>query len=131
MHKVRQKGLEARWEAHSCGTANYHIGDPPDPRTLKNATKNGVKIDHLGRQLKRADLDEYDYVLVADRSNLQNTQRLAEERHLSKVMLIRTFDPLDPESEVPDPYYGAEADFQNVFEILDRTIEEFLLRNHD
>lgn len=122
-HKVRKKGLEGEFEAASCGTANYHIGDPPDPRTIRNALAHGVKIDHLGRQLCIDDFNNFDMILVMDKSNYHNTTRLVEASHHGKVRMLRFYDPNGKDEDVPDPYYGGEKDFQNVFDILDRTIE--------
>lgn len=125
-HQVTAKGLQDFFEADSCGTANYHIGDPPDPRTLRNASKNGVSINHLGRQLSRGDFSRFDHILVMDQSNLHNALRLAPPEHHAKVQLIRTYDPLGPGRDVPDPYYGNEQDFQEVFDILDRSVEKLI-----
>lgn len=124
-HKVKSRGLTNAYYAESCGTANYHIGDQPDHRTIRNALKNGVAIDHVGRQLCTADFEKFDEIFVMDRSNYNNTLRLAGI-HKGKVKLMRSFDPNGRDEEVPDPYYGDEKDFQNVFEILERTIEEYL-----
>ena len=63
--------------ADSSGTSNYHIGEPPDERTLRNARKNGVGIEHAGRQLKMPDLDAYDYVYAMDNNNYNAIIRLA------------------------------------------------------
>lgn len=123
-HKVRAKGLTHLYYAESCGTANYHIGDRPDHRTIRNAEKNGVLIDHFGRQLCTEDFEKFDEILVMDRSNFNNALRVAGP-HKGKVKLMRAFDP-HGEGEVPDPYYGGEEDFQNVFDILDRSIEAYL-----
>jgi protein-tyrosine phosphatase len=126
-HKIKQKGLESQVFADSCGTSNYHIGSPPDPRTIANAVKNGVAINHCGRQLSVTDLENFDYILAMDKSNLKNIQRLDErEKFTSKIMLMREFDPLTKGGEVPDPYYGGEQSFQEVFEILDRTMGNFI-----
>lgn len=125
-HKIKQKGWERWVEADSCGTANYHIGDSLDPRTLANAKKNGVVIDHCGRQLSEEDFDRFDYILAMDKSNLQNILRLPRSEQFShKVKLMRSFDPAGV-GEVPDPYYGGEKAFQEVFDILDRTMDKFL-----
>jgi protein-tyrosine phosphatase len=127
-HKLNERGLEKLIFADSCGTANYHIGDSPDPRTIANAMKNGVKIDHCGRQLSVEDLNDFDYILAMDNSNLKNIQRLVTDpKHGMKIKLMREYDPLG-EGEVPDPYYGGEKNFQEVFDILNRTMESFL--NH-
>ena len=130
-HKLQKKGLERFFDVDSCGTSNYHIGDPPDPRTIANARKNGVSIEHCGRQFIIEDLHHYDYIMAMDHSNLRNILRLLEyEGHRDKVMLMREFDPLGKGEEVPDPYYGGEKNFQEVFVILDRSPENFLLHLH-
>ena len=126
-HKVNKKKLGAFFLADSCGTANYHIGDSPDHRTIKNAIKNGIEIQHLGRQLSRMDLEVFDLILAMDQSNLDNILKIADlDFQLTKIKLIRAYDP-NGKGDVPDPYYGTEKDFQEVFEILDRTIENLIV----
>jgi len=125
--KIRQEKLDQFITADSCGTSNYHIGSQPDPRTVANALKNGVRLDHCGRQLCEDDLEEFDYILAMDKSNYSNILRLPNSKlFASKVMLMREFDPLGKGNEVPDPYYGGEEGFQNVFEMLDRTMNNFV-----
>lgn len=125
--KIRQEKLHQFITADSCGTSNYHIGSQPDPRTVANALKNGVRLDHCGRQLCEDDLEEFDYILAMDKSNYSNILRLPNSKlFASKVMLMREFDPLGKGNEVPDPYYGGEEGFQNVFEMLDRTMNNFV-----
>jgi protein-tyrosine phosphatase len=127
-HKLREKNLEKFIEADSCGTANYHVGDRPDARTIVNALKNGVTIDHFGRQLKAEDLEYYDFIFAMDKSNHHNILCLQNaHEHKHKIRLMREFDPV-AKGEVPDPYYGTEKDFQEVFDILNRTMDDFL--NH-
>lgn len=123
LHKARNRGL--RFEADSCGTSNYNLGDGPDPRTLRNASMNGVEVLHVARQLARSDFSSFDRILVMDRSNLRNCLAVADPEHHHKIMLMRTFDP-NGEGDVPDPYYGGEKDFQEVFEMLDRCVEGLL-----
>ncbi|HTH56991.1 MAG TPA: low molecular weight protein-tyrosine-phosphatase [Cyclobacteriaceae bacterium] len=120
--RIRQKGLLDDFQSDSCGTANYHVGDWPDDRTITCAKRNGILINHFGRQLKKEDLDRFDVILAMDGSNLQNILRLGNESNRSKVKMMRDFDPLG-KGDVPDPYYGGDKDFDNVFEILDRSIE--------
>jgi protein-tyrosine phosphatase len=125
-HKIKEKNVEHLFEADSCGTANYHINDLPDARTINNAKKNGVSIDHLGRQLCREDFDKFDYVYVMDKSNLSNALLLAGEHHYKKIALMRTHDPIGKGKDVPDPWPGNEEDFQEVFEILNRSIDQLI-----
>lgn len=127
--RIRQRALQDKFQSDSCGTANYHVGDWPDDRTIKCAQRNGIMINHLGRQLKREDLDKFDLILAMDESNWQNILRLSKESNRSKVVMMRDFDP-QGKGDVPDPYYGGDKDFDEVFEILDRSIEELINRNY-
>jgi len=125
--KVKTRGLENDIHTDSCGTSNYHIGGPPDSRTVANALTNSVTIDHAGRQLTEDDLDKFDYILAMDASNHTNIFRLPNATmHGHKIHMMRAFDIEN--GDVPDPYYGTAADFQQVFDILSRSIERFL--NH-
>ncbi|HEX8038593.1 MAG TPA: low molecular weight protein-tyrosine-phosphatase [Chryseosolibacter sp.] len=126
-HKVRMHGLEQWIEVDSCGTSNYHIGDNADPRTIANASRNGVLIEHCARQLSAEDLHRFDFIFAMDNSNYSNILRLTNSgdiRH--KVRLMREFDPRQKGGEVPDPYHGGEKEFQEVFEMLDRSTTNFL-----
>jgi protein-tyrosine phosphatase len=103
--KVARKGLAERFEIDSCGTSNYHIGDWPDERTLVNALKNGIQIDHRGRQLTYKDIEEFQFIVAMDRSNYNNIVRLTnDEDHRNKVLMMRMFDPQSDQEDVPDPY---------------------------
>jgi protein-tyrosine phosphatase len=125
-HKIRAKGLDQFIEADSCGTSNYHIGDSPDPRTMSNAVRNGISIEHCGRQLAHRDLSDFDFILAMDRSNYQNILRFAAGKDIQhKLVMMRDFDPTE-QGEVPDPYHGGEEGFQTVYDILDRSIEAFI-----
>jgi protein-tyrosine phosphatase len=125
-HKLKERGLENQIEADSCGTSNYHIGGNPDPRTIANAKKNGVSIDHCGRQLSVSDIENFDYILAMDSSNFRNIHLvLKDEKHKPKIQMMRDYDP-QGKGDVPDPYYGGEKGFQEVFDILDRTMDGFL-----
>jgi protein-tyrosine phosphatase len=114
--KIRQKNLEHLFQADSCGTSNYNIGDDPDPRTMRSAHKNNISIAHNARQFRSADAQEFDLILAMDNNNYQNIMSVV---HSSSH---HHYDPLGI-GDVPDPYYGNEKDFEEVFKILDRSIE--------
>jgi len=125
--KISKKGLDHLVEADSCGTGNYHIGDLPDQRTVANARKNGVTINHRGRQLLLHDIANHDFIVAMDESNYGNILKIeGAEVHSHKITLMRSYDTERDSDEVPDPYYGGEREFQEVFEILDRSIDCFL-----
>lgn len=123
-HKIHEKGLSDHFIGDSAGTADYHIGDQPDPRTVATVAKNEMKIHHYGQQFKRKHADEFDYLLAMDSSNQRNM--LIELEGIDKrVHLMRDFDPIE-KGDVPDPYYGGINGFDQVFEILDRSIDAFI-----
>ena len=126
-HKIKELGLAGKVMADSCGTGNYHIGSQPDKRSIQVAHKHHVSINHACRQLVRSDLVDFDYVLAMDRSNYQNILILAAkpEQH-KKVLLMRSFDKSDDLDEVPDPYHGGPKEFQDVYDILNRSIDGFI-----
>ncbi|MCE7993292.1 MAG: low molecular weight phosphotyrosine protein phosphatase [Roseivirga sp.] len=124
--KVRAAGLEDRFEIDSCGTSAFHIGEQPDPRSRANAEANGVYLDHQARQFVGADFSDFDYILPMDSSNYRNVMRLEPVNAHGKIVLMREFDDMAKGADVPDPYYGGERGFQNVFDILDRSTEALL-----
>ncbi|MFD2035670.1 low molecular weight protein-tyrosine-phosphatase [Belliella marina] len=126
--KVSDNGLSGHFQSDSCGTSDYHIGELPDERTILCASNNGVDINHRGRQINRVDIREFDYLIAMDESNKTNIERLIVSSNLShdQVYLIREFQPNPSQLEVPDPYYGGMESFENVFSILDDSINHFL-----
>jgi Protein-tyrosine-phosphatase len=124
--KIKINHLDSWVEVDSCGTSNYHIGQHADPRTIANASRNGVPIVHSARQLIESDLENFDFIFAMDKSNYENILRLANGKDFQhKIKLMREFDGGNG-LEVPDPYHGAEKDFQEVFEILDRATSNFI-----
>jgi len=104
----------------SAGTGNWHVGNPPDKRSIQVAINHHVAIHHQkARQFKVADFDTFDYIFVMDLQNYQDVVKLAPSRtHAEKVTLL--LDVLFPNEkvEVPDPYYGSERDFEQVYQLL-------------
>jgi protein-tyrosine phosphatase len=123
-HKVKSNGITATVD--SAGTANYHVGGPPDERMTETAMQNDIDISNLrARQFEIADYDHFDLIYVMDKSNYQNVTRLARnDNDIKKVKLI--LDELGHSNdiqEVPDPYYGGQAGFDHVFDLLDRATD--------
>jgi len=126
-HQIALLGKQNLFIVDSCGTSNYHIGSPPDSRTIANAKKNGVKINHEARQFCKEDFNNFDLIFAMDNSNLRNIKSLADKpEHLKKVSLLRIYNDGESNTEVPDPYYGNESHFQEVFDILDFSIKNLL-----
>lgn len=104
----------------SAGTASYHLGESPDNRTITNARKNGVDLSTLrARQFAKADFENFDHILVMDRSNYNNVLRLSSgDTEQKKVKLFLEFAGKGRNKEVSDPYYGGEKEFEEVFQTV-------------
>ena len=103
-------------------------------RTRAAASARGLSLTSIARQFIASDLDDFDYVIAMDRSNLRNIERLAGNRkHRAQVLLLRSRDPLSGDAlDVPDPYY--EDNFELVFDICDagcRGLLEQMREDHD
>lgn len=123
--KVEKLGLSDRFKADSAGTANYHVGENPDPRTVETVEKNNITIDHKGQQFKARHAEQFDYLIGMDESNRRNMMlELKDPSH--HILLMRDFDPMGKGLDVPDPWFGGISGFDEVFEILDRSIDELI-----
>lgn len=111
----------------SAGTAGYHVGNPPDPRSVEVAASHGIDISRQHcRRFSQADFDEFDYIFAMDRENLLHLQGLARsEADLEKVSLLLQAAEME-EEEVPDPYYGGEDGFLHVFRMIDQATDRLL-----
>ncbi|MDX3927530.1 MAG: low molecular weight protein-tyrosine-phosphatase [Shinella sp.] len=117
-HVAAERGRSDLFEIDSAGTGGWHIGDPPDPRTIAVARRHGIDISDLrGRKLRDADFDDFDLLLALDRGNLHMLTGLAPPRHAGKIQLFARH-ALRKAIDVPDPYYGAPEDFEAVFHLL-------------
>ncbi|ABC63118.1 low molecular weight protein-tyrosine-phosphatase [Erythrobacter litoralis] len=104
-------GLDA--EADSAGTAAYHVGEPPDPRSVSTAAKYGIDIaQYRGRQIEQADFKRFTHILALDHSNLANIKAMAPDRHDAHVSLLMDMVPGREGAAVADPYYDGEEHFE-------------------
>lgn len=133
LHKVTEKGLQNKISCDSAGTANYHIGEDPDSRSIEVAIKHGVPIQHKGKQFHHSDGDYFNYIMAMDQSNERNIIHELGYRH-EGLYLMRDFDPEGKGEEVPDPYYGGKDGFEHVYQILNRSTErllDFIIDKHN
>lgn len=112
---------ELNIDIDSAGTADYHVGEPPDPRAQEAARRRGVEIGGLrARQFEPEDLQRFDYVLAMDRANLSVIQRAATiDPGKAQISLFLEFAPEQGIAEVPDPYFGGEAGFDRVLDLIE------------
>ena len=121
---------QLNWQIDSAGTANYHVNEAPDRRTIANAKKNGIDLSDLrARQFRAEDFDAFDHILVMDQNNLKNVLALARhEAHRRKVNLFLDLAIDGNLQEVPDPYYGTEKDFEAVFQLVKKACDALVTK---
>jgi protein-tyrosine phosphatase len=129
-HCVEKAGLAARITSDSAGTHDYHVGEPPDPRTQAAARRRGYELGELrARRVRRDDFERFDYVLAMDEANLRQLERICPQQHAHKLKLFLEFGDGVPR-EVPDPYYGDPDGFERVLDLVERAAQG-LLRHLD
>ncbi len=118
---LKSKVNHRKVSVDSAGTAAYHIGKGPDPRSVKVAKEHGLNISkQKARQFNTSDFNNFDFIYVMDQSNFEDVVSLAAtEEEINKVKLILNEISPTTNSEVPDPYYGGEHGFKNVYDMLD------------
>jgi protein-tyrosine phosphatase len=105
-------------EIDSAGTADYHIGAPPDPRSQRAALKRGIDISALkARQVTADDFARFDLILAMDAENLRELQAMRPRNSRAAVKLFLEYAPDAAQLDVPDPYYRDAAAFEEVLDL--------------
>lgn len=129
---VRREAPGLVTEVDSAGTADYHSSEPPDPRTCRVAAARGYDLADLrARQVEREDFDRFDLLLAMDRANLAELRRLAPAARRDRVHLFLDYARHTEAGEVPDPYYGDEAGFIAVLELVEAAGRGLVTRLRD
>lgn len=121
--RVDEAGLAGQVEVSSSGTADWHVGKPMDQRAAASLIAAGYDpTAHRARQFDAERLGDLDLVLAMDGQNLADIGGSAgNDGGEVRVRLFRDFDPIEVGSEVPDPYYGGDAGFEEVLAMVERT----------
>jgi protein-tyrosine phosphatase len=118
---IREAAEEAGIEVvtDSAGTGTWHIGQPPHPDSVAAGARAGLQIDGRARKVTAADFDRFDIILAMDRANLRDLHELAPTREAkARARLFRTYDSAAQKDEVPDPWGGPEAGYDETVRIV-------------
>ncbi len=123
-----REGLGARVEVDSSGTGGWHVGDPADHRTVRALRRHGYTSAHQARRFRREWFDAYDLVLALDTGHLQELRRQARgPQDTAKLKLLRSYDPAaGTRLDVPDPYYGGNAEFEHVMDLIEAAMPKLI-----
>ncbi len=125
--EVVRRGLGDRFVVDSCGTAAYHVGEAPDPRSCQVAAQYGLDITHQrARQLASADFARFDWIVAMDRANARAIEQARPNGARARVARFMDFVPDSTSQDVPDPYYGGPEGFERVYDLLRRGADRLL-----
>ncbi|XVQ10452.1 low molecular weight protein-tyrosine-phosphatase [Spirillospora sp. CA-255316] len=126
-HHVEEEGLDV--EVDSSGTGPWHAGDGADSRTVQALRRAGYRSAHIARQFEAGWFDSYDLIVALDQGHAHDLRAMApDDEARAKIRLLREFDPAadGADLDVPDPYYGENADFDHVLELVEAAVPGLL-----
>lgn len=117
---LRRHAPDLQLELDSAGTHDYHVGEPPDPRTLRAAARRGLDLSDLrARQVEDADFARFDLILAMDEANRAELLERSPSQYRERIRLILDYAPAAGTREVPDPYYGGTSGFDEVLDLAE------------
>ncbi|TLP81259.1 low molecular weight protein-tyrosine-phosphatase [Maribacter sp. ACAM166] len=126
---LKHKVDSAHTYVDSAGTAGYHVGYPPDSRSIKVAQENGIDISQQRcRKFTVCDFDSFDLIYAMDKSNYSNIIGLARNKKDSEKVTLLLSEINVKNKEVPDPYYDSEDGFEKVFQMIDKACDVIAAR---
>jgi len=124
---IEKAGVADAFEIDSAGTHAYHIGNPPDKRSIAAALRRGVDMRHLrARQLQAQDFIDYERLIIMDHANHAEIMKRFPEADHSRISYMLDFAKNVSEKEVPDPYYGEGDGFELVLNLLEGAAQGLL-----
>ena len=126
---VAKRGLADRIRVTSAGTHDYHVGEAPDPRAVRHASKRGYDLSALrASQVSERDFHEHDYILAMDRGHLRILRSIAPPDARARVGLFLDASARWQGEDVPDPYYGGVEGFEQVLDMVEEAAGRWLDR---
>ena len=122
---VADAGRDSEFEIDSAGTIGYHVGNMADNRMRSAAKGRGYRLESIARQIKLTDFDLFDLIVTMDDANFHEVSAMNPGSRAEIVRMCDYGEEFD-ETEVPDPYYGGEAGFQKVIDILENACANLL-----
>ena len=114
----RAPGVEI--EVDSAGTHDYHVGDPPDPRSIAAAARRGVDLRRLrAREVRDEDFERFDLIIAMDRLNRETLLERSPAPFRERIRLFMEFAGASEVEDVPDPYYGGPLGFERVLDLAE------------
>jgi protein-tyrosine phosphatase len=124
---VQERAPHLRVEIDSAGTHAYHVGEPPDRRTIAAAARRGIDLSGLrARMVDEADFEGYDLLVAMDQLNREVLLDRSPDEYRDRVRLMLEFAPSVDVEDVPDPYYGGPVGFEHVLDLVEEASKGLL-----
>lgn len=115
----------------SAGTAAYHIGSPPDPRSVATAREHGIDISgYSGRQLEADDFTRFTHIFAMDHQNLRDIQSIQPPGTPATVSLLMDVVSGREGAAIADPYYDGEEQFEYTWQDVSAAAEALVEQLH-
>lgn len=125
-HKIQTAGRQADIVVDSAGTHGYHVGERPDPRTLKIADMNGIPTTGItARKVHNSDFEDFDLILGMDEGHVRHLKNISSGDYHHKIHLFMDYAGQGA-IDVPDPYYGGFEGFEEIFEMIERAAKNLV-----
>ena len=124
---AKRLGVERNFQFESAGIQGHHVGDSPDPRSIKAAARRGYDISkQRARRLNDFDFVGFSLILAMDHSHLNILRTACPPQHRHKLKLFLNYGTSHEDEEVPDPYYGGAQGFELVLDLIEDAAEDLI-----
>ena len=124
---AKKRGLDGRLRIASAGTHDYHVGEAPDPRTLRHAHKRGYDLSaQRAQQVAPEHFEQFDYILAMDRGHLRELRAIAPQGGRARLGMFLEASARWKGEDVPDPYYGGADGFEQVLDMVEEAAQRWL-----
>lgn len=128
-HIVARENLHESVTVDSAGTHAYHVGEPPDGRAIAAAQRRAIDISgQFARKIRRGDFTNQDLIVALDEGHLDILRRMKPSEAYAELRMMLEFAPQQEERDVPDPYFGGDADFEHALDLIVDASEGLLER---
>lgn len=123
-HRLKELALDTRVFADSAAMKSYHIGDPPDFRSMDRAAARGYDLSDLrARRIETDDFHDFSLILAMDKGHFRGLKAVRPKESRADIRLFMDFAPQLNIKQVPDPYYGGQDDFEHVLDLVEAGVD--------
>jgi len=126
-HRLRERDLSGHFVVDSAGTHAYHVGEPPDHRSVSVARKRGVMMEgQQARKVVKKDFEDFNLMLALDRGHYMNLYDTGPANPRAALVLLLDYHEDYKGQDVPDPYYGGAEDFELTYKMIEAGVDGLL-----